>query len=262
MKKNVIRIIQLILIAIIIFSVYKILNYKQTEKEFDIKDSIIKEDIKIWEEEKTNNTTKIEPIKETQSEDEPVVEEKSVDEIESEKIAYLKEKYPAIIAWIKIPGTSIDLPVVQGKDNVFYLNHDYKGDYDVFGTVFMEVANESDFSDQNSTLYGHNVRSGKVFHELHKYREDDFVKTAPIIEISNLNGLYRYRIFAAYISDPIDNYRIANYDDKEFEKLYNRILKNNILDVELPENFDKFLTLQTCADRNKRLIIHAIYIED
>ncbi|MDO5715561.1 MAG: class B sortase [Tissierellia bacterium] len=257
MKKKILRAIQFLLIILVIVSSYKIVEYIKANKEFQKKDVEIKSTVKKWQDEVQ---------KERVEDEDPNLKghnaKEDLDKMESSKIAYLKKDYPNIIAWIKIPETGIDLPVVQGKDNIFYLDHDYKGNYDVFGTVFMEMANSPNFDDQNTILYGHNVRSGKVFHALHQYRDPNFVTKAPIIEVSNLKGLYRYKIFAAYIANPDDNFRTPNYGEEDFPIFYQRMVDKNLLNEELPTNFDKILTLQTCSDKNKRLIIHGIKIDD
>ena len=78
-------------------------------------------------------------------------------------------------------GTDIDFPIVQGKDNDFYLDHNYKNQYHAFGSVYMDYRNSSDFSDLNTVLYGHNVRSGHVFHDLVKYNDENVVNDQPYI---------------------------------------------------------------------------------
>ena len=219
---------------------YKMVQYRKTNKDFEEKTKEIQEMVE-----------KGEPSFSTKTKDHKEFHEK-----EGVNIRHLQEKYPDIIGWIRIPGTNIDYPIAQGKDNLFYLHHDYKGEKDPLGTVFMEVENQPDFQDQNTILYGHNVKSGKIFHELHHYRDPAFLPNAPIIEISHVDGISRYKIFAAYLANPEDNFRLPHYTDKEFETFYQRILDANRLKETLPSSFDHILTLQTCSSGNKRLVIH------
>ena len=128
---------------------------------------------------------------------------------------------------------------------------------------YYKTNNAMDFSDQNTILYGHNIRTGKFFHELtKKYRDKEFVKENPIIEISHLRGLNRYEIFAVYSADSMEKFRSPNYTDEELEKLEDRIISKNEIEGITPEEFKDILTLQTCLDNDKRLVIHAKKINE
>ncbi|MDO5755651.1 MAG: class B sortase [Tissierellia bacterium] len=256
MRKIILRGIQVVLVIALIISGYKIYKYRENNQEFDMKNEEIQRTMEKWEDEYPQS------LERKNSAEGEVNDQEAINEKERLKIKYLKQQYPDIIGWIRIPGTSIDLPIVQGRDNVFYLNHDYKGNYDPFGTVFMEIANQPDFSDQNTILYGHNVRSGKVFHDLHQYKDQDFLSKAPIIEISYLNGLYRYKIFAAYRADLQDQFRKTSYKEKDIKDYLLLLEKKNLINEETPEKWDKILTLQTCSGDENRWVVHGVKIDE
>ena len=69
----------------------------------------------------------------------------------------LKKINPDIIAWIRIPDTSIDYPVVQGNDDSYYLTHTFKKTEHVAGAIFLDSDNNADFSDDKNIIYGHNI---------------------------------------------------------------------------------------------------------
>ena len=75
-----------------------------------------------------------------------------------------------MVAWITIDGTNIDYPVMQGDDNVKYLNTDPFGNYSLSGSIFLDSRNAPDFSDDYSLVYGHHMEYGKMFGAL-----DDFL---------------------------------------------------------------------------------------
>lgn len=255
MNNKLIRIAQIILVIILIFSGYKIYDYYRDNKSYDknvkeLETYIQSQDIG---ETKTENKSSDSDQSNAKDKEDTISKE---DQIAMEKIQALQAEYPEIIGWITVPGTNIDHPFVQGEDNYFYLNHDFKGAYHAFGTVFMEKDNKPDFSDQNTILYGHNIRSGKFFHELTNYREPGFVEEHPYIEIQTIDGLSVYEIFAVYDADPYDNFRSPSYEGEAYDEFVNRIIETNEIDHPLPKTFDEILTLQTCLDNDRRLVIH------
>lgn len=177
---------------------------------------------------------------------------------ETNFVAQLKAKYPDMVGWIKIEGTDIDFPVVQGKDNDFYLNHTYKGEYHPFGEVFMDKDDKPDYSDQNTVLYGHNVRSGHVFHDLEQYKEQTFRDAHPYIEIDTVDGKRTYEIVAVYTASAYDPYRKPNYSEEEWEKFRTWVKGKNRIKESLPDRDDRILTLSTCSDEEDRLVVHAV----
>lgn len=86
----------------------------------------------------------------------------------------LKKINPEIIAWIRIPDTRIDYPVVQGMDNEYYLKHTFKKTEHVAGSIFLDKDNNPDFSNRKSILYGHNMKDGSMFQGLHKYENEQY----------------------------------------------------------------------------------------
>lgn len=89
----------------------------------------------------------------------------------------LKKLNPEIIAWIRIPNTKIDYPVVQGTDNEYYLKHTFKKTEHVAGSIFLDKDNSPDFSNRKSILYGHNMKDGSMFQGLHKYENGQYLET-------------------------------------------------------------------------------------
>ena len=77
-----------------------------------------------------------------------------------------------IIAWIRIPDTKSDYPIVQGKNNAYYLKHMFQKTEHAAGSIFLDVDNEADFSNRKSILYGHNMKDGSMFQGLHRFQEE------------------------------------------------------------------------------------------
>lgn len=171
----------------------------------------------------------------------------------------LKGKFPDIRGRIIVDGTEIDFPVVQGTDNDFYLDHDYDGSYYINGGVFIDYVHSGDFSDQNTVVYGHNVRIGYIFHDLDKFRDKDFAKKHSQIIIDTPIERRTFEVVCAMDVHVDADYRFYEYDDDEFEDYLNLIRESNILEGKpLPKKDDKILTLSTCSDLNDRFAVVAI----
>ena len=150
--------------------------------------------------------------------------------------------------WIEIPNTKINYPIVQGKDNEYYLKHNFKNESNMSGTIFVDCNNNID-EDKNIIIYGHNMRNGTMFNNITKFKEESFFNNNNTINIIRNNILYQYEIFSIYVEDEskvsleiefTDNDAFVNYALNEASKsMYN---KNIIITEE-----DKILTLVTCS---------------
>lgn len=171
----------------------------------------------------------------------------------------LKETYPDIRGRIIIPGTEIDFPIVQSEDNDFYLDHDYDGSYYINGGVFIDHLHNGDFCDQNTVIYGHNVRIGFIFHDLDKFRDKNFVKNHSEIIIDTPKERRTFEVVCAMDVDVDADYRYNYYYDEYFDDYLNLIKENNIIEGKpLPKIDDKLITLSTCSDLNDRFAIVAV----
>ena len=75
--------------------------------------------------------------------------------------------------WIKVYNTNIDYPVVQGKDNAYYLNHDFNKNYLSSGSIFMDYRNDFE-NDKSIVIYGHHMKNKTMFGELTKFKQELF----------------------------------------------------------------------------------------
>ena len=73
------------------------------------------------------------------------------------------------IGWLKIAGTDISYPVVQGKDNEFYLYHDFQKNYAICGTLMLDNRNDKDARQEHLIIYGHQMKDGSMFKQLNGY---------------------------------------------------------------------------------------------
>jgi len=162
---------------------------------------------------------------------------------------YLRIKNEDIVAWITAPGLPIDLPVVQGKDNSYYLTHLFDHQPNRLGTLFVDVQNAGNFSDKNTVIYGHNMNDGSMFASLANYRKQEFYESFPVMELYTPEGDYKIELFAGYVASGDEPFiRFTFNDETDFLKyivwLKNRSTFHSSVDV-LPE--DRIVTLATCT---------------
>ena len=135
--------------------------------------------------------------------------------------------------WISVPEHGIDLPIVQAKDNDYYLKKDVNKKYSGWGTPFLDADNKLNPVDRNLIIYGHNSRyksdKDKIFAPFNVYATVEGYKKAPIITIDTIYEEAKWKIYGVFITNtnPEDdigyvfNYLIKNASDETFgEFLY------------------------------------------
>ena len=180
--------------------------------------------------------------------------------------AYLAQN-PDFIAWLRIPGTNVDYPVVQTDDPDDYLNHTFSGKPSVVGTLFSLADADYAAPGRNIANYGHHLRSSgeKMFTSLMRYKNPDFYEDNQTIVLDSLYRHSEYAIFA------VVNMKVGDWEpsrttfsgDVAFMAFVNRAKSESLYDtgVEVGAD-DHILTLITCdrsyAGKEGRLVILAV----
>ena len=197
-------------------------------------------------------------------EPETVVEDISESPIDWEGMWEINED---VYAWITVPGTVIDYPILQhATDNTYYLNYNIDGSYGYPGCIYTENMNSKDFTDNNTVIYGHNMKNGSMFAGLHQYEDGNFFMEHPQVLIYTPEKEFEYTIFAAYIYD--DRHLMYSFDFTN-EDVYAsyldtvlniRDLSANIRDDVTVTKDDNIITLVTCMSNqpDKRLLVQAV----
>ena len=171
------------------------------------------------------------------------------------------------IAWIRIPGTNVDYPVVQTDDPDDYLNHTFSGKQSVVGTLFSLADADYQAPGRNIAIYGHHLRSSgeKMFTSLMRYKNPDFYEDNQTIVLDSLYRHSEYTIFAVVNMKTGDwePSRTTFSGDAAFMAFVNRAKSESLYDtgVEVGAD-DHILTLITCdrsyAGKEGRLVILAV----
>jgi sortase B len=183
------------------------------------------------------------------------------------KYLSLYMKNTDFIGWLRIDGTDIDYPVMYTPDDMeYYLHKNFDKEYSYAGTLFIDenctpVAMSSDnltedVSD-NIIIYGHNMKSGTMFHHLLDYEDEDFYKEHKYITFDTLAGEGTYEVIATfrtkvYSDDDTEHYKYYKFynaaDKDEFNEFVNYAKSNTPYAISETASYgDKLITLSTCS---------------
>ena len=177
----------------------------------------------------------------------------------------LKEINADVIAWVQIPVLDISYPVVQGADNTFYLSHLFSGEKNINGSIFVDYHNKPDFSDQNTIIYGHNMRNGSMFGTLSNYENREVYQQNPYLYIYLPEYVLKYQVFSCYAARPGSAAYTYTFPTAEDFDAFTNAIRNYAAyptEVEIGKS-DKIVTLSTCVStqKNLRYLIHGKLVE-
>lgn len=180
----------------------------------------------------------------------------------------LREINQDITGWIVFNDCMVNNPVVQAKDNDYYLHHSFRNKKNDAGCIFLDCRNKS-LEDKNLVIYGHNTRDRTMFGSLKDILKEDYFEKEGRDRIWLFEGnghSKRYQIFSYYVIEKEDYYITTSFaTDEAYESFLNTIKDRSIgkCSVEVTKE-DKILTLSTCygaMGTKKRLAIHAVLEE-
>jgi sortase B len=168
--------------------------------------------------------------------------------------------------YLQIPGTTIQYPVVRGKDNSYYTNHTFLKKKNSSGAIFMDCKNTADLSGFNIVLYGHNMKDGSMFHELLQYRKTVFVREHRKIELTGLNEKKTFYVFSAYTCNKTTDIRGFRHVTSEERQAYLSVLLNRSeisAGAKIPTATDQIITLVTCRENREKdyFVVHGVLVD-
>lgn len=169
------------------------------------------------------------------------------------------------IGWLRISGTKIDYPVMQTKGNPqYYLRRDFNKQYSYMGTPFMDSRCDINY-DNNLIVYGHNMKDGKMFADLLRYKDKEYCKLHNIINFITPNEVQKYEVVAVCkVKSDDEWYEYTCQKNKDsFNNLTPHIKDKSLYQIDEPIEYgDNFLTLSTCeySQKDGMLIVIAVRI--
>ncbi|MCM1252917.1 MAG: class B sortase [Clostridium sp.] len=185
-----------------------------------------------------------------------------------DEYAALYNKNKRLIGWLKIDGTNIDYPVMQTTNNEYYLDHNYNQEYDKNGSLFLDADCDVVHRNTNLIIYGHHMKSGKMFGNLNQYSSEKYGKEHSIIQFDTIYEKGTYEVMYVFRS------RIYNEDEivfkyyqffdatseREFNSNMNEMAAIALYDTGVTASYgDELLTLSTCdsSETDGRFVVVA-----
>lgn len=167
----------------------------------------------------------------------------------------LYNKNKSLIGWIKIDDTIIDYPVMQSSNMEYYLDHNFSQQKDKNGCLFIDKDCSIWPQSQNIIIYGHNMKSGKMFGNLTSYKSESYYKKHPQIQFDTLyaKGIYDIMyVFSETVHEESEvafkYYQFINANSvEEYDSYMNDMAAMSMYDTGVHSQFgDHLITLSTC----------------
>jgi len=183
----------------------------------------------------------------------------------------LKETNEDFVAWLKVPGTNIDYPVMQTLwSPEYYIDKDFNKKYSASGCLFASELSDLDLPSDAVLIYGHHMKTGAMFGTMGDFLEQDYFDAHRTVILDTLERRYEYTVYGlfktqVYTEDPNEfQYYGKTYfaTPDEFTRFMAEI--NGRLQISdpsaAPQYGDKFIMLSTCeySQENGRLVLVAV----
>ncbi len=180
-----------------------------------------------------------------------------------------------VCAWITVPGTQVDYPVLQNassKDlhDTYYLEHTVERAAGLPGAIYIEPCNAGDFTDLNTVIYGHNMKNGSMFGSLYEFEDNTFFEEHEYAYIVTPEKILVYRIFAAVVYS--DRHLTGTFDFTTAEGcqvFLDELSKNRDMRDQFREGMEvtageRMITMSTCVrgEDDRRLLIGAVLTDE
>ena len=245
-------VILLILLGVLVFSAVKIISYfKQQSDAADAQQEI--SDNYMTPGNSTDDNTD-----DTQKDNDKDKTTKTPDE---ETITVNFDKmvadYPDVVGYIYCANTNLKNPIQYGKGNDYYLTHDSKGNTNNNGSIFVEQVNSGSFSDNNTIIYGHNMKSGMMFADLTKYKDKSYYSSHPYIYIYTPSQNYRLDLYAGFVCEHDDEVYATSLTQDQLKAM----AAKSTFTSNIGTPTGKTVTLSTCSyefDNARYVVIGAL----
>lgn len=109
----------------------------------------------------------------------------------------------SVVAWVRVPGTTVDYPIVQGRPESpdFYLTHDAGGERSAWGAPYIDAGCAQGAESPLVIVYGHHMSDGTMFAPLAQYSSRDFAEGHRTIRVYTREKEIELEVFAVDVVD-------------------------------------------------------------
>ena len=261
--KNIILILVIItFIVTLIISIFNIVKWKMDSNKTNDEITNIQENVDVEEVQDTENTEIIEPVEEVPEEN-PYWDYINMNMI-NVNFSDLKRTNPDVVGWLKVNGTNINYPFVQGSDNKYYLTHSFNKSYNAAGWVFLDYRNNGT-NNKNTIIYAHGRTDKTMFGTLRKVLNNGWLNNTNnyVVKISTETENSLWQVFSVYHIPTTSDYLQTDFSDDALYQNFLDMIKNRS-----SHNFntnvtstDNILTLSTCYNNSDKMVVHAKLIK-
>ena len=256
-KKGLMRILTLLCLAVFLFSAWKLVGIFQEYREAE----------QLYNDAANEFTTLNSDQDKEHAVPVPSMREQAPVEVDFSNLLKINDD---IIGWIYMEDTVVNYPLLQGENNLYYLDKTLYKKYLASGSIYLDCDNEPDFSDAHSIIFGHNMKNHTMFGDLSDLRDEDYLKEHPYVDLILTDGTWmRYEICSMYRAHVEDGtFRAPLNKAKNFKPFMELITEKNMyadseLDLPVVQDEDKVLTLSTCTEDSadlERFVVHAVLV--
>ncbi len=261
--KNIILILVIItFIVTLIISIFNIVKWKMDSNKTNDEITNIQENVDVEEVQDTENTEIIEPVEEVPEEN-PYWDYINMNMI-NVNFSDLKRTNPDVVGWLKVNGTNINYPFVQGSDNKYYLTHSFNKSYNAAGWAFLDYRNNGT-NNKNTIIYAHGRTDKTMFGTLRKVLNNGWLNNTNnyVVKISTETENSLWQVFSVYHIPTTSDYLQTDFSDDALYQNFLDMIKNRS-----SHNFntnvtstDNILTLSTCYNNSDKMVVHAKLIK-
>lgn len=173
----------------------------------------------------------------------------------------LKKKNKDTVGWVYVKGTSIDYPIVFGKDNEEYLHKDFNQKKSSSGTIFLDHNCDKSFKSDNNIIYGHHMKNGTMFADLLKFREGSFLKKHDSIILYTPKRTLHLKVISAYATKAQDQMPVTFANKKQKHSYIKKIQMMSEPSIKVKKKkIKRIYTFVTCSyeREDNRTYVHAV----
>lgn len=173
------------------------------------------------------------------------------------------ESLPAsVVAWVRVPGTTVDYPIVQGRRESpdFYLTHDAGGERSAWGAPYIDAGCAQGADSPLVIVYGHHMSDGTMFAPLAQYSSRDFAEGHRTIRVYTREKAIELEVFAADVVDASAEGKRTDFADAaELDAYLGDKLSRCEVVLEEPADVEQAWAFVTCSYQtsNSRTVVYA-----